>query len=56
MDYICGDKYAWNVKMTLFEMFGFIKKDYRYSKEEYENQAIKNYCNSNYKLGKLDAQ
>lgn len=33
-------------------MLGFTQ----YLKEEYEKQAIKNYCTSNYKLGKLDEQ
>lgn len=55
-DYIFGDKYAWNGKKALFEMLGFTKKDSRYLKQEYENQAIKNYCNSKYKLSKLDIQ
>lgn len=55
-DYIFSDKYAWNGKRALFEMLGFTKNDSLYLKKEYENQAVKNYCNSNYKLGKLDAQ
>lgn len=37
-------------------MLGFTIKDSQYLKEEYESQAVKNYCNSNYKLGKLDRQ
>ena len=55
-DYIFSDKYAWNGKRDLFEMLGFTIKDSQYLKEEYENQAVKNYCDSKYKLGKLDAQ
>ena len=37
-------------------MLGFTKKDSEYLKEEYEKQAVKNYCGSKYLLGKLDAQ
>ena len=37
-------------------MLGFIINDSQYLKEEYENQAAKNYCNSKYSLGKLDTQ
>lgn len=55
-DYIFGDKYDWNGKKHLFEMLGFTKNDSQYLKKEYENQAIENYCNSNYKLDKLDSQ
>lgn len=55
-DYIFSDKYAWNGKRDLFEFFGFTIENSQYLKEEYENQAIKNYCNSEYKLGKLDLQ
>ena len=40
----------------MFGRLGFTIKDSQYLKEEYENQAVKNYCNSNYKLGKLDIQ
>lgn len=52
--YIFSDKYAWNGKRDLFEALGFSIKDSHYLKQEYENQAAKNYCNSDYKLGKLD--
>lgn len=55
-DYIFGDKYIWNGKKFLFEKLGFTKNDSQYLKKEYENQAINNYCNNNYKLGKLDSQ
>ena len=55
-DYIFSDKYAWNGKRDLFEMLGFTITDSQYLKDEYENQAVKNYCNSQYKLGKLDLQ
>lgn len=55
-DYIFSDKYAWNGKRDLFEILGFTKNDSQYLNNEYENQAIKNYCNGNYKLGKLDVQ
>lgn len=55
-DYIFSDKYAWNGKRDLFEMLGFTINDSNYLKEEYENQAVKKYCNSEYKLGKLDMQ
>lgn len=37
-------------------MLGFTINDSNYLKEEYENQAVKKYCNSEYKLGKLDMQ
>ena len=37
-------------------MLGFTINDSQYLKEEYENQAVKNYCDSKYKLGKLDSQ
>ena len=37
-------------------MLGFTINDSKYLKEEYENQAVKNYCDSKYKLGKLDSQ
>ncbi len=55
-DYIFSDKYAWNGKRDLFEMLGFTIKDSQCLKEEYEIQAVRKYCNSNYKLGKLDMQ
>lgn len=54
--YIFSDKYAWNGKKTLFEKLGFSIKDSKYLKEEYENQATKNYCNGKYELDKLDSQ
>ena len=53
-EYIFSDKYAWNGKRDLFETLGFSIKDSQYLKQEYENQAVKNYCNSDYKLGKFD--
>lgn len=37
-------------------MLGFTINDSQYLKEEYEKQAVKNYCNIKYKLGKLDMQ
>lgn len=52
--YIFSDKYAWNGKRDLFEKLGFSINDSEYLKQEYENQAVKNYCNSEYSLGKLD--
>lgn len=55
-DYVFSEKYAWNGKKALFEMLGFTKNDSQYLKQEYENQAANNYCNSNYELGKLNAQ
>ena len=55
-DYIFGDKYAWNGKRDLFEMLGFTIKDSYYLQQEYEKQALENYCNSKYSLGKLDVQ
>lgn len=55
-DYIFSDKYAWNGKRDLFKRLGFTIKDSQYLKEEYENQAVINYCNSEYKLAKLDTQ
>ena len=55
-DYIFSDNYAWNGKRDLFEILGFKKEDSEYLQKEYENQAIENYCNSKYKLGKLDEQ
>ena len=35
-------------------MLGFTINDSQYLKEEYEKQAVKNNCDSKYKLGKLD--
>ena len=35
-------------------MLGFTVNDSQHLKEEYESQALKNYCNSKYKLDKLD--
>ncbi len=55
-NYIFSDKYAWNGKRDLFQMLGFTIEDSKYLQQEYENQAVNNYCNSNYKLGKLDKQ
>lgn len=55
-DYIFSDKYAWNGKRNLFEILGFKKEDSEYLQQEYEKQAIRNYCDSKYTLGKLDAQ
>lgn len=55
-DYIFGDKYVWNGKRELFELLGFSKENSEYLKEEYERQALKNYCESNYELGLLDIQ
>lgn len=55
-DYIFSDKYAWNGKRDLFKRLGFTIKDSQYLKEEYENQAVINYCNSEYELAKLDTQ
>ena len=55
-DYIFSDKYAWNGKRDLFEILGFTKSDSEYLKKEYEKQAVKNYCDSQYRLGKLDIQ
>lgn len=54
-NYIFSDKYAWNGKRKLFELMGFSVNDSQYLQEEYEKQAINNYCSSNYKLGKLNA-
>lgn len=53
-DYVFSDKYSWNGKRDLFETLGFTIKDSHYLKEEYEKQAVKKYCDSNYKLDKLD--
>ena len=55
-DYIFSDKYSWNGKRALYELLGFRKEDSEYLQQEYEKQAIENYCNSKYKLGKLDTQ
>ncbi len=55
-DYVFSEKYAWNGKRTLFETLGFDKTDSEYLQKEYENQALRKYCNSKYKLGKLDHQ
>lgn len=54
-NYIFSDKYAWNGKRKLFELMGFSVKDSQYLQEEYEKQAVNNYCSSNYRLGKLNA-
>ena len=53
-DYIFSEKYEWNGKRKLFELLGFTKSDSEYLKLEYENQALAQYCKSNYSLGKLD--
>ena len=37
-------------------MLEFTTKDFQYLKEQYEQQAVRKYCNSKYKLGKLDTQ
>ena len=55
-EYIFADKYAWNGKRDLFEMLGFGKQDINLLKSEYEKQTVEKYCNSEYKLGKLDSQ
>lgn len=55
-EYIFSDKYSWNGKRKLYESLGFTVNDSNYLKKEYEIQALKNYCNSKYKLGKLDSQ
>ena len=55
-DYIFSDKYAWNGKRDLFQILGFNIEDSEYLKKQYEDQAVKNYCDSKYTLGKLDAQ
>lgn len=55
-EYIFSDKYAWNGKKKLFESLGFNIKDSRWLKQEYEKQALKKYCNSDYILGKLDVR
>lgn len=55
-DYIFSDKYSWNGKRVLFELLGFRKEDSEYLQQEYEKQAVENYCNSKYNLGKLDTQ
>ncbi len=53
-EYIFSDKYAWNGKRKLFESLGFSKEDSQYLKNEYERQAVKNYCDGQYSLGNLD--
>lgn len=53
-DYIFSEKYSWNGKRKLFETLGFSIDDAEYLQQEYERQAIQNYCDSNYQLGKLD--
>lgn len=52
--YIFSDKYAWNGKRDLFESLGFSIQDSQYLQKEFERQAVENYCNSKYSLGKLD--
>lgn len=53
-DYIFADKYAWNGKKALFEKLGFTVDDSDYLKSEYEKQAVNKYCQSDYRLGRLD--
>ena len=55
-EYIFSEKYSWNGKRKLFENLGFSVNDAYYLKEEYEKQAVENYCSSKYKLAKLDEQ
>ena len=55
-EYIFSEKYAWNGKKGLFELLGFTINDSQNLKEEYEKQAVKQYCDGNYKLGKIDSQ
>ncbi len=55
-DYIFSDKYAWTGKRVLFEKLGFQKSDSEYLKKEFEMQANKEYCNGNYRLGRLNEQ
>ena len=40
----------------VFHLLGFNVEDSQYLKQEYEKQAVEEYCNSNYKLGKLNDQ
>ena len=37
-------------------MLGFTKNDFKYQKAQYKKQAVINYCDSKYKLDKLDVQ
>ena len=53
-DYIFSDKYAWNGKRDLFESLGFTSEDSELLQQEYEKQAVKKYCESEYVLGKLN--
>ena len=52
--YIFSDKYASNGKRALFESLGFTVDDSEYLQKEFERQAVENYCNSKYQLGRLD--
>ena len=40
----------------MFKKLGFTKDDSIYLKNEYEIQALKNYCNGQYSLNRLDSQ
>ena len=53
-DYIFSEKYAWNGKIDLFNKIGFTINDSKYLKEEYEKQAVEQYCNSRYELRELN--
>ncbi len=44
----------WNGKRALFESLGFTVDDSEYLQKEFERQAVENYCNSKYQLGRLD--
>lgn len=55
-EYVFADKYAWNGKRDLFQILGFNIDDSKYLQNEYEKQAVIEYCDSNYALGKLDEQ
>lgn len=53
-DYIFAEKYSQNGKGNLFIRLGFTKEDSGKLKEEFGNQARKQYAFGNYTLGKLD--
>lgn len=38
----------------MFESLGFTVDDSEYLQKEFERQAVENYCNSKYQLGRLD--
>ena len=40
--------------VALFESLGFTVDDSEYIQKEFERQAVENYCNSKYQLGRLD--